>query len=267
MQGYNPSASLLPAGGGAIHAMSGGGMGGMPPTPAYNPSASLLPSVGGEVAAYRGGFFADDMGFIGGNTPTPAGAAPAPPAPTPAPPTPAPAAAPSPTANAAAQPAPAPSANAGLDPKKKSIMLFGKTIELEDPNNIKGGILTDAQKETLAVFGLDGPGLLDSIKKDILISLYEGQCNTDKSLIFQVDCGPMREIVQSLALNLLGKIKEHEATGDKVNENAGNPKVTAEKVGDKNFRVFSNLDQHCDDRCTRFYSQSNRHLCSNALDC
>jgi hypothetical protein len=252
MQGYNPSASLLPAGGGAIHAMSGGGMGGMPPTPAYNPSASLLPSVGGEVAAYRGGFFADDMGFIGGNTPTPAGAAPAPAPPTPAPPTPTPAPptptpapptpapptpTPAPAANAAAQPAPAPSANAGLDPKKKSIMLFGKTIELEDPNNIKGGIFTNAQEETLKVFGLDGPGLSDTEKKKILISLYEGQCNTAKSLIFQVDCEPMRQIVQSLALSLLGKIKEHEAKGDEVNEKAGNPKVTAEKVGDKNFRV------------------------------
>jgi hypothetical protein len=251
MQGYNPSASLLPGGGGAIQAMSGGGgMGGIPPTPLYNASESLIPRVGGEVAAYRGGFFADDMEFIGGNTPTAQANGPSP--------TSGPGAAAGPTAataNAAPTPIPAPTAsgptvtaantvptpvpsaaNAGSDSKTKAIMLFGKTITLEDPKNIRGGVFTSAQKEALAVFGLDGPGLSDSKKKDVLISLYEGQCNTDKSLIFQVDCKPMREIVQSLALNLLGKIKDHEAAGNAVNENAGNPRVTAEKVNE-NFRV------------------------------
>jgi hypothetical protein len=249
MQGYNPSASLLPGGGGAIQAMSGGGgMGGIPPTPLYNASESLIPRVGGEVAAYRGGFFADDMEFIGGNTPTAQANGPSPTSGpgTAAGPTAATAnAAPIPTPTASGPtvtaantvPTPVPSAaNAGSDSKTKAIMLFGKTITLEDPKNIRGGVFTSAQKEALAVFGLDGPGLSDSKKKDVLISLYEGQCNTDKSLIFQVDCKPMREIVQSLALNLLGKIRDHEATGDAVNENAGNPRVTAEKVNE-NFRV------------------------------
>jgi hypothetical protein len=246
--GYNPSASLLPSGGGAIQAMSGGGMGGMPPTPGYNSSESLLPRAGGDLPAYKGGFFAEDaVQLIGGNDPPapPAatGTQPSPPAAAEASSTPQNAPTPLAAATAAAQPAtsaaslPPAAVPVGANSNTKAIMLFGKTINVEDPKTIKPGVFTSAQKEALATFGLDGPGLSDPKKKDILVSLYEGQCNSDKGLIFHVNCEPMREIVQSLALNLLGKLKEKGEDG--VINDAGNPEVTAEMIDNgKKFRVY-----------------------------
>jgi len=50
MEGYNPSASLLPQGSGVIHHMSGGNM-----PPGYDPSASLLPNVPATIGIYKGG--------------------------------------------------------------------------------------------------------------------------------------------------------------------------------------------------------------------
>jgi hypothetical protein len=58
LPGYNPTASLLPQGGGTIHAMSGGGLGGgvgIPPTPTYNASQSLIQEASGHIAPFRGG--------------------------------------------------------------------------------------------------------------------------------------------------------------------------------------------------------------------
>lgn len=220
MQGYNPSASLLPAGGGAIQPMSGGGMGGAPPMPDYNYTKSLLPATGGEVAPYRGGFFAEDIRLIGGED-TVSNMDIAPPI---APPT------------APPMPPMSPTKIVEEQPKTKAITLFGQSLVLEDPKSIKGAEFTETQKKALALFGLDGPGLSSLKKKDVLVSLYDGQCNSDKPLIFQVNCEPMRQIVQSLALNLLNKIKEHETTG--TENDAGNPKVVAEKLQDGNFRVY-----------------------------
>jgi hypothetical protein len=54
LAGYNPTVSLLPNGGGTIHAMSGGGVG-VPPTPDYNASQSLIQNASGHIGAYRGG--------------------------------------------------------------------------------------------------------------------------------------------------------------------------------------------------------------------
>jgi hypothetical protein len=53
MAGYNPQASLLPAGGGTIQPMSGGGSGA--PPPGFHPEQSMLPPAGGVIAPYRGG--------------------------------------------------------------------------------------------------------------------------------------------------------------------------------------------------------------------
>ncbi len=216
--GYNPNSSLLPVGGGPIVAMSGGGAG-QPPMPTYNAGASLLPPppAHSQIQPFTGGFFEEEIRIVGGDPP-------------PAPPTP-----PTPPAVTASAPV-------TIMPEKpaetntKDIILFGQSLKLEDPKKTPGANLTETQTRALALFGLDGPGLSSMQKKDVLQALYDGKCNTDKPLIFQIDCEPMRRIVQSLALNLLNKIKTNEAAG--TENEGGNPKVTAEKREDGTFRVY-----------------------------
>jgi hypothetical protein len=89
----------------------------------------------------------------------------------------------------------------------KEIILFGEPLTLDNPKLLKDENFTESQTTALQKFGLDGPGLSFSKKRDVVQALFDGQCNTDLPLIFKRNCDPIREIVQSLALNLLSKMK------------------------------------------------------------
>jgi hypothetical protein len=283
LAGYNPNASLLPAGGGTIQAMSGGG--GMDVPSGYNASASLLPSSGGEIAPFRGGFFTSSlMGGQGENTnnigtsaTTPANAVPvatnaaatpvatnaaatpvatnavATPVATNAAATPVSGATPVATnaaatpvatnavatpvaTNAAATPvattvsaATPVTTNAAATPvatnaattvattsndtdKPKSLILFNETLLLENPKKLsanvknKGNFSGDHLK-ALELLGVDGPEVSPTEKLEILQALYGPGCNTDAPMSMLENCEPIRRIIQTLALNLLGKIQ------------------------------------------------------------
>lgn len=117
--------------------------------------------------------------------------------------------------------------NSNKNSSIKTIEIFGKELKLENPR--KSDVLSDQHIEALKLFGLDGPGLSDKEKKDVLFALYDGQCNTDKPLIFLQSCEPIRRIVQSLAINFLKTLE---------------PTVVKSKVGDiKNESLVKNVDK------------------------
>jgi curved DNA-binding protein CbpA len=267
MAGYNPNVSLLPNAGGSIQAMSGGGA-----PPGFNPSISLLPSAGGEINSYKGGFFDQEVQIIGGQPPAagpvprtasaPAagpGAARVPRRPPvapqpdaqPPPPTGAPAQPPAAPGDAAQPPeAPKPPEAAKpeeskpekdeKDEKTKNIVIFGKSLVLEDPRKMASDVLTESQVEALKLFGLDGDKVSDKDKREIIIALFDGKCNTDKPLIFLQNCEPIRRVVQSLALNLLSHLKNTEGPGlEGVDKE---PKVTLQELDDGSLKVCIQFD-------------------------
>ena len=91
--------------------------------------------------------------------------------------------------------------------KTKDIVLFGTSLTLENPKKMTTDVFSENQNTALKLFGLDGPGLSDIQKKSVLQALYDGKCNSDKPLIMLQNCEPIRQIVQSLALNLLEKLQ------------------------------------------------------------
>jgi hypothetical protein len=204
---YNPSASMLPSGGGTIQAMSGGGSVVSPPPPMYNAGASMIPVVKGPILSYDGGGFDDSIQLLGGNPPLP----PAAPAIPPAPPAAAPPAAPS-KLTAIPNSKPENVSNVAT----KDIVLFGKSITLENPKKTGTDAFSDSQLSVLKEFGLDGPGASDKEKRDVLQAVFDGKCNTDKPVIFLQNCEPIRRIIQTLALKLLETLPapvERGATG------------------------------------------------------
>ena len=272
--GYNPSVSLLPNGGGTIQAMSGGGA-----PPGFNPSISLLPPAGGDINSYKGGFFDQDIQIIGGDGPAgraasspaavpsgtpPVAEAPRAPRKKPAVASNAGPAQPQPTgvpppANGAAQPpvggpeAPKPEEpkaenakpEAGTenatteDAKVKKIVIFGKSLDLEDPRKMNSDVLTSTQVEALKLFGLDGDRVSQKEKRDIIIALFDGKCNTDKPLIFLQNCEPIRRIVQSLALNLLSTLQKTKGPG--LNGVEKEPDVSFQELNDGSLKVCINF--------------------------
>ena len=164
--GYNPNISLLAPGSGAIHSMSGGNM--LPPSE-YNYSQTLLPAVGGEILSYRGGETLQKSVAE--------------------------------TAETAEPILIAPSSN-----KNKSIIIFGKSYMIPNPKSIHDKITNETHLEILKQVGLDGDGVTTKQKKDILQAFYDDTCNTDMPLSAKSTCGPVREIIQSLALKLISTL-------------------------------------------------------------
>jgi hypothetical protein len=118
--------------------------------------------------------------------------------------------------------------------KTKDIILFGESITLENPDNNEP--FTESQIKALKAFGLEGPGVNDSQKREILKAIYERKCNSDKPLAMLEQCEPVRRIVQSLALNLLSKL----GTNGKPSLNITKeevPDVNYEKLGDGSMKV------------------------------
>jgi len=102
------------------------------------------------------------------------------------------------------------------------ITLFNKELSLENPQklsaNVKNkGNFSGAYLEALELLGVDGPAVSPKEKIEILQALYNGNCNMDAPLAMLQPCEPVRRIVQTLALNLLGKIQP-------VVSNSGKPK-------------------------------------------
>ena len=263
MTGYDPNASLLPSSGGTIHAMSGGGME-VPPITAtgqpYNETQSLLSAVppsAGAIVPYRGG---GDLP-LGGADPTfaapprSADATPLPSEPTPEPtpvllPTPSPMqVAPSamvPTTIPSTEqnvtitlPVETPSSNEKPAEDKKTLVLFGITMELENPkrkNNTED--FTENQKKVLADLGLDGPAVSFKQKRDVLQTIYDEKCRTEQSLMMLQNCEPIRQIVQTLALQLLETLRPANDAANSVIEQ-DKPVVTYTKDDAKKTTTVS----------------------------
>ena len=120
-------------------------------------------------------------------------------------------------------------------PKIKKIVLFGKSLDLEDPRKMNSDNLTETQMEALKLFGLDGDRVSQKEKRDVIIALFDGKCNTDKPLIFLQNCEPIRRIVQSLALNLLSHLKNSDGPG--LNGVDKEPIVSFQQLDDGSMKV------------------------------
>ena len=260
--GYNPQISLIPAVGGTINAMSGGGgygnvgmNGGVSmnggyafqPPSTHNIGTSLLQAEGGEIREYSGGFYEQHMN--GGNEPlivsnrnrraakftalkgqesTPdivtAPIAPITPI-TPTVPT-APTAPTVPTDPILPTTVPLVIPNTSKsDNKEKQIVLFGTPITFENPKIGQSDTITDNQIKALKLLGLDGDGLSKKEKIDVLQALYDGKCDTDGPVIFLQKCEPIRRIVQALALNLLKQLNPINASNATNIKNEDKPAV------------------------------------------
>jgi len=102
---------------------------------------------------------------------------------------------------------------------KKTLVLFGITMELENPkrkNNTED--FTKNQKKVLADLGLDGPGVSFKQKRDILQTIYDEKCRTEQSLMMLQNCEPIRQIVQTLALQLLETLQPADMAAISVSE-------------------------------------------------
>jgi hypothetical protein len=264
--GYDYTKTLLEAGTGPIRAMSGGGDG-VPPTPTYNAGASLIPPVSAAAAPipeFKGGFYGDVILTGGEDGKSTIGqervqaaiasreAAKVPDSTSVI----------TPPANVTITPAPAPASttiaigppsdDSGNTPppdsskpkpeevlkedenKTKDIILFGESITLENPDNNEP--FTESQIKALKAFGLEGPGVNDSQKRDILKAIYERKCNSDKPLAMLEQCEPVRRIVQSLALNLLSKLGTNGKPSSNITKEEA-PEVNYEKLGDGSMKV------------------------------
>ena len=120
---------------------------------------------------------------------------------------------------------------------KKDLILFGTPLTLENPSKNPTAPLSGDQLTALKLFGLDGPGLEDKVKRDVVQALYDGKCNTDKPLIMLNHCEPIRRIIQSLALNLLSKLGP-DGKGDVEGiTKEEKPEITYEKLPDGSMRI------------------------------
>ena len=93
----------------------------------------------------------------------------------------------------------------------KQITLFSEPLSLDNPKNLKATIKNSGNFEgdylkALELFGVDGPVVSPKEKLEILQAIYDRKCNTDAPLAMLEACEPIRRIVQTLALNLLGKM-------------------------------------------------------------
>jgi len=89
-----------------------------------------------------------------------------------------------------------------LESSSKQITLNGHTITITKPWDLKEG---SKESEALAWFGVD-KAADEELKKEVLQALYDGVCDTDKPLIMVLECEPIRRLVQSLAEKLLGNL-------------------------------------------------------------
>ena len=261
--GYNPQISLIPAVGGTINAMSGGGYGvgnvgmsdgvsmsggyGMSggyafqPPSTHNIGTSLLQAEGGEIREYSGGFYEQHMN--GGNEPlivsnrnrraakfTALKGQESTPdvviAPT------VPIAPTAPTVSTVSTDPIVPTTvplvipnTSKSDDKEKQIVLFGTPITFENPKIGQSDTITDNQIKALKLLGLDGDGLSKKEKIDVLQALYDGKCDTDGPVIFLQKCEPIRRIVQALALNLLKQLNPINASNATNIKNEDKPTV------------------------------------------
>ena len=120
---------------------------------------------------------------------------------------------------------------------KKDIILFGTPLTLENPGYNPSKPLEGDQLTALTLFGVDGPGVTDKEKRDIVQALYDGKCNTDKPLVMLNHCEPIRRIVQSLALNLLSKLGP-DGKGDVEGiSKEEKPEISYEKLPDGSIRI------------------------------
>jgi hypothetical protein len=119
--------------------------------------------------------------------------------------------------------------------KTKDIVLFGESITLDNPEK-DGEPFTESQIKSLKAFGLDGSGINDTQKRDVLKALYEGKCNTSQPLIMLEQCEPIRRIVQSLALNLLSKLGTNGKPSLNITKEE-EPEVKYEKLGDGSMKL------------------------------
>jgi hypothetical protein len=131
-----------------------------------------------------------------------------------------------------------------LPKNAKEITIFNKTMQLEDPSSLRKNAkkkLTENQINVLKEFGLEGDGVTREEKIQILEALYSGTgCDTSKPLILLEQCEPIRRILQSLALNLLGRLEPINAQKKKnVNALKGvkKPIVSVEKATDGTTKV------------------------------
>lgn len=93
----------------------------------------------------------------------------------------------------------------------KQITLFSESLSLDNPKNLKATIKNSGNFEgdylkALELFGVDGPVVSPKEKLEILQAIYDGKCTTDAPLAMLETCEPIRRIVHTLALNLLGKM-------------------------------------------------------------
>ena len=203
--GYNPSATLLPAAGGTIHAMSGGGA-----LDNYNPSASLVPLATAPIAPFRGG---RRVRAVKGGQPGFSAALDAankkvqeehksdpderkepesvvqennPPKET----------------SLLEKKEPESVVNAEEKPPKE-ISFLGNLLVLEYPTE-KQSVWTDSQKQLLTSLHVSDAD--DKFKYDLIKAVYDGVCSTDKPLIMLMHCEPLRRLIRSLALHLRKKI-------------------------------------------------------------
>jgi hypothetical protein len=207
--GYSAN-SMLPAAGGMIHAMSGGG----DVPPGYQ-GISMLPVAHAQIHPYTGGA---NPAFSVAPSPAPSVAPSVAPSPAPGPafsvaPSVAPSPAPVtstilPVIAVGAVSATLASASPTLDGKddgKKTITLFGKELRIGPSNHI-WNLAGDDEVEALRRLGVDG-AKDEKLKEEVLQALYDGTCDTDLPISMLLDCEPIRRLIQTLAVTLLGKLQ------------------------------------------------------------
>jgi len=245
--GYNPAVSMLPVGGGTIHAMSGG----------YNPMESMIPSVPAAttpITACRGGAVADEsfnrvLAQQKTNTATlTAAKAAATAAATAAIIT---AVTPASAANPIIIPAESPSnslvptiaaaaATTTVTPAKKtaassntvptkSILLFQQLLTLRNPRTLDESFEpTEDEQEALTLFGVEN---IKSAKHrlEILQGIYDGDCSDNTTLSVDGTCEPIRRIVRTLMEKYLDGLVVAKKKNGSTNKKAEGEKKTAEE--------------------------------------
>ena len=64
---------------------------------------------------------------------------------------------------------------------------------------------------------MEGDAVTLNEKKKIVQAIYDRKCTTDGTLSMVVSCEPIRKVVQSLALNLMGMLEPQQAVVNNKN--------------------------------------------------
>jgi hypothetical protein len=166
---YNPT-SLIPAAGGTIHAMHGGGGGGEGTAPPGYQGGTLLPQAHATIKAFEGG------GVGGGKDEE--------------------------HKLIAVYAVASLLSEISQNPNEKEVIIFGNPYQLR--RNIPNNKFSKDEEKVCELLGIEKA--TDVLKKDVIVAFYDGVCDTNRPLSMILDCEPIRRIIQSLSKVYLHKL-------------------------------------------------------------